>query len=331
MSFDGLSDLAALVDEVATLPAVAAEVVRRASDPNVELAELSTILEKDAPLTLRFLALANSAAIGGGRPVHDLRGALARLGLRRVRTAALCVTIHDLFPATAPAEGEAFDRIAFWKFNLGVAASAQALAERTKLASPQEAFLCGILHGLGKAILDQKQHDRFAIALRRSRDERIPLVSAEQLVFGFDHAELGARLLEEWNLAPTLVQVLRHQARHDQDPPPPPAARPLVALLDDAVRLCRTMQIGHDGELHEVPTIHDLLSGLRLTGDSLEATARRVRAEVELTAEMLGLRTPEPGQFLRAVEIANRELARLSLLGLRDELADAGSGGGRLR
>ena len=49
MSFDGLSDLAALVDEVATLPAVAAEVVRRASNPDVELLELAGILEKDAP------------------------------------------------------------------------------------------------------------------------------------------------------------------------------------------------------------------------------------------------------------------------------------------
>ena len=255
--------------------------------------------------------------------MNDLRAALARLGLRRVRTAALCVTLHDLFPsAAAAAEGE-FDRVAFWKFNLGVAASCQALAERTKLAAPHEAHLCGILHGLGKAILDQKQHVRFTAALRKSRAENIPLVVAEQQIFGFDHAELGARLLEEWNLAPALPQVLRHHARPEQVPPPPAPARALVSLLDDAVRLCRAMRIGHDGEVYEIPTIHELLSGLRLTGETLEVVAKRVRSEVELTAEMLGLQTPEPEQFLRAVAIANRELARMSLMRLREELVHA--------
>ena len=78
-----------LVAEVGCLPHLAARVVSLAADPECNMAALARLILSDNVLTMRFLALANSAAFSRGQETRDLQGALVKLGLRRVRNVAL--------------------------------------------------------------------------------------------------------------------------------------------------------------------------------------------------------------------------------------------------
>jgi HD-like signal output (HDOD) protein len=326
MGTNRLLRLNELVDEVSTLPAVAAQVISRASDPEIELSELAEIIEKDTALTLRFLALANSAAMARGHEVTELRPALVRLGLDRVRTISLCVTLHDVFPSRPAVSDPDFDRVAFWKNILGVATSAQILAQHTAKGAEQESYLAGILHDVGKSVLDQKEHVQFTRAVRLARDKQIPLPAAEEMTFGFNHAELGARILSEWNLPELLVQVVRYHLEPGREQGVLPEARRVIGLLNDAVQICRSIHLGDDGESDLPLTFNQLLQTLRINSRQLEQLVVKVQSEVEQTANLLELEVTEPAQYLRALQVANRELSRIGLEGLMQELMQCPEG-----
>ena len=136
-----------LVNEVGTLPSLAAQIVGLTSSPDCDLGALSRLILSDNVLAMRFLALSNSAAFAQGQEVRNLRGALVRLGIRRVRNVALLMGMHDMTPASDQDVG--LDMNDFWRHCLAVASCAQGLAWQKGLASHEDAWLVGILHGLG--------------------------------------------------------------------------------------------------------------------------------------------------------------------------------------
>ena len=94
-------------------------------------------------------------------------------------------------------------------------------------------------------------------------------VAAEREVFGFDHAEAGARLLERWNLPASLVTaVRRHHAPLES---PSPSLLPCLVHVADAVCLTLGIGLGMDGLAY---TLHpEALAALDLTDADFEQVA----------------------------------------------------------
>ena len=139
--------VADLVEEVGSLPTVAAQIVAQTSDPQCDIGDLCRLIQSDGVMTMRFLALANSAALAGANETTDLRAALVRLGLRRVRNVSLFMGMHDMNPSDR--ETINLDMKEFWKYTLATASCAQGLAWQRGDQSFEDAWLVGILHGIG--------------------------------------------------------------------------------------------------------------------------------------------------------------------------------------
>ncbi len=75
-------------------------------------------------------------------------------------------------------------------------------------ASPDDAWLAGLLHDIGYWVLVQECPDKLARALELSRDQHLPLVDCERLTTGATHAEIGAYLLGLWGLPYSIVEAV---------------------------------------------------------------------------------------------------------------------------
>ncbi|PID80703.1 hypothetical protein CSB20_06175 [bacterium DOLZORAL124_64_63] len=306
-----------LVEELGSLPSVAAQIVNMTADPGCDMGQLSRVIISDNVMTMRFLALANSASIGRGNEVRNLRQALVRLGLRRVRNVALCMGMHDMMPAESSSDN--LDMKEFWQFQLATASCAQGLAWQRGNASDDDAWLVGILHNIGLGSLAQKAPTELQRALETARVKRLPLIDAEMLTLDYHHGEMGGRLLAQWNLPRIFCDVVEFFGEDYEPFEISEEAHTLVGILRDAATLVRSVGYGDSGDGHEAVPLDQIADTLNLPQPILEAVLSKVDREVADFSSLLGIHLPA-GQFLATLEESRRQVVRLGVEGFTDSL-----------
>jgi len=264
-----------------TLPATLLRVVEAANDPRCSADEIGQALAKDPALAGKVLSLVNSAYTGLASKVASLRHAAALLGASRIRSLAFSATVNMLLP---PARGlSAFDRAGFWRHCLGSALIARALAQRSGVADPEEAYMAGLLHDVGKLLFDLQEHTAFLEAVNTARRLRRPLWEAERALLGEDHAHVGALLLAHWGLPEGLVAACRRHHNHNAAL----ACPPLLALASAANRLCATHGYGDSADPLPPPLVAGARSALGLNPDRDEATTQQLTFVLQTADEMV--------------------------------------------
>ncbi len=133
-------------------------------DPEIPLAKAAQVIVAEPLLAARVVALANSVAFSrSGIPVADVRGAVARLGLKFVRGLATAVVMRQM---AGSLKSPAYQSLAarLWEHTVHVAALAHLLAARFRLA-PDVAMFAGIVHEVSGFYLISRtdtRHDLFA-------------------------------------------------------------------------------------------------------------------------------------------------------------------------
>ncbi len=248
------------VGDLPTIPAIAARALVIAGDVESPIEALLDLLSRDPPLALKVLRVANSVWFQRGRSVQDLRSAVVRLGFSHVRNILVGVAVvrsFDAFFAGAP-----YSRDDFWKHSIGVGIVAARLAKTGGELSASSVFLAGLLHDVGKLVLDRQFRESWDAALRMSRDYRLPLHAAETRVLGCCHATIGGGLLDLWNIPAEIADPVRS---HHQPDACPQAQRRSAMLLQVADVLCIDHRVGYGGNEHPERPAAAILNSLRLT------------------------------------------------------------------
>jgi putative nucleotidyltransferase with HDIG domain len=183
------------------LPSTAMRVVELAADPDVNVGQLARIVMKDQILASRLLTLANSAYAAPRQPVTTLTQAMVRLGTGTVRNLVLTVSLYSRLcdeKTYGPSAREIMDH------GIGTAYLARLVAEVARV-DVDEAFLCGLVHDIGKLLIYKTAHDHKGVFPSDPRD-LAELVEQK-------HAEVGARALRSWHLPESLEQPVMHH--HD--------------------------------------------------------------------------------------------------------------------
>lgn len=273
--------LAALVSatpELAAMPSTSARLMALLEEPDVPVDELVAIIEKDAGLTANLLKLCNSAYYGLRREVGTIREALVRLGNRTVITLAFAASMGRVLQA--PVTAYRLPRGRLWRHTLAVGLLAARLLPASATASERNrVFTAGIVHDLGKLLLDRPLRERL---------EQIPpalsheqLVAAERDLLGFDHNEAGAALAESWNFPDLLVAVIAEHHRHAP-------ANPTVAVVKAADLLAS--QLGYDGGAPTVTDVQlaDALAAADLDHEAVQAEAEQALRDLDGLLALLG-------------------------------------------
>ena len=218
------------LDELPTLPAVAVRVLDATGRDDTEANDVVRLLESDPALSTRILKLVHRADLAArGGNAETVARAVALLGFDAVRCATLAVAVYQTLGGTTASSGTSptnpnytpFDRAAFWTHSLAVACCADLLAGRLPIkdVTPATAFLCGLLHDVGKAALDAALPKSFARVVEGVDLLRGNIADVERTVIGVDHMTAGRRLCEKWRLPDTVSDVAW---LHGQPPPPCP-------------------------------------------------------------------------------------------------------------
>lgn len=217
-----------------TLPAVALQVIDLVADEHAHAEQIAAVIEKDPALSSKILRTVNSSFYALPRRCSTIRHALVVLGLKTVRTLALGFTLVRNLQVD-PDSG--MDHFAFWRRSLYAASTARTLAQHTRVADPEEVFLCGLLQDLGMLTLHQVLGPAYAPLLTDAQNRHRLLPSFELAQLNTDHTQVGAMLAEHWRLPPQLVDAIRYHERPDLAPPNSRDAVRCVAVGNDVADL----------------------------------------------------------------------------------------------
>ncbi len=245
----GKANIDRLLDDIVTLPSaptVLVKVTQMIDDPSASFNRLAETISADPSISMKVLRLVNSAYYGVRQRVGSLEHAISLLGLKVVKNLVLTATVFRVFSSTSSGEAPLFEREEFWLHCVGTGIVARVLGRRAPqavLVDPEEAFAAGLLHDVGKIILDQHLHKQFEQALEESATSGTPLHQCENNIIGVNHAQIGGKLAERWKLPGELVRAIsHHHPSPDEDAFPHSAA--LVNLAD---YICYAKEIGRGG------------------------------------------------------------------------------------
>jgi diguanylate cyclase (GGDEF)-like protein len=202
----------ALLDELPQLHAAVHQLLGALSDDDIDRNRLADIIDQCPSLSAKLVGLANSAYFGRASPIKGLSDAIFIIGFRTVRSLATATALQ------APFENKrcpAFQPGRFWLHAVLTAHVARELAKNAAAdltLNPEEAYLAGLLHGMGLLALAHLFPDELNQILD-SEDQTPGSMSARMLEkFGATHRSVGAALLKRWHLPEAFTSATEHYA-----------------------------------------------------------------------------------------------------------------------
>jgi len=266
--------------KVPPLPVASVRVLQRLQDPNVDLRELTGLIEYDTSLTTNILRLVNSAYFGAPRAIGSIHEAIVRLGTRTLSEVVISSAVGPI--TQVPIRGYDLPAGELWTHSAAVAIGARELSAALKTPEPKSLFTMALLHDIGKIVLGNFVEVDVAPILDLVNRERIPFEAAEQQVLGIDHAEVGAALLELWNLPPGIADVARWHHRPDELE----GDRQAVDMVHVADILCLMSGIGTGIDGLNYRPSDGTVSRLGLSVHVCEAVIAKILNGVEALREM---------------------------------------------
>ena len=191
--------------ELPVLPDTSMEVLALCGEGNCDARLLSERISRDQSLTGHLLRVANSTAYAPKEPIVSLQQAVSRLGHATVQEIAIAVSLNSRV-FNAPGWGTKIRKMWMHSAAAGIYAKEVARALRHNVES---AFLCGLLHDVGRPIVLQALID----ITKKRTSTPIPPGIAESAMDMF-HAEVGALVVRRWKLADWLLQAV---GEHDKE------------------------------------------------------------------------------------------------------------------
>jgi len=239
-----VKDLLKSVTKLPTLPTVAFEIIKIANDPKTAAEDLSKILIMDQSLSAKVLRMVNSSYYSVRNKISSIKQAVVILGFESVRSLGLSTAIMDKFGLEETAEG--FSRKEFWKHSLGVAMTSRLIARKIRCDRDTEEFyyMAGLMHDIGKVIMDQYFPENFAQVIVRIKERGVSFLQVELEMNGITHDEIGAFLAGQWNLPENIVNAIRYHHR----PLEATADQKIVYAVHFANILTKTKGMGSGGD-----------------------------------------------------------------------------------
>ena len=225
-----------------TLPTVVAKMIELVDNPRTSASSLARLIAADQALTARILKLANSAYYGFSREISTVNMAIVVLGFNTVKDMGLSLSVFDVFKSGKP--NTSFDLTRFWEHSIACGIASRMLARSYRTRFTGEAFVAGLLHDIGKVILNQYFQEEF-LAIIEDQRRGITLEEAETGIIGTRHTQIGSWLAEKWNLPRIISRTLLYH----HEPWAPDKENLFIAIVSLADHLCHLCGFGHSGRL----------------------------------------------------------------------------------
>jgi len=264
-------DIIHAIEAIRPIPQAALKIIHLISGGDYDIHEVVATIGTDQVLTSQTLRLCNSALVGPRRPIESIDKAVLILGqghlLQMVATAAVSSLLNN------GGDGYALLKGGLFKHAVGTAHTARILAKETKTTNGGVAYTAGLLHDVGKIVLDRYFASFRPLFYQLHHPGENFLTNLEAQFLGIDHQEAGALLAETWGLPDSIIQVVAH---HHQPSQAQQGHSALVHLIYLADLLTSWYLSGHEVELMNAEPMQACLDRLELPVSTLPALIDKV-------------------------------------------------------
>jgi putative nucleotidyltransferase with HDIG domain len=273
------------IRDIPSLPEVVNKIIQLLSQPNTPASEIAQLIAYDPGLTSRVLRMVNSAAYGFNRQISSIQHGIMILGFNTVRGLVLSASIFKLLGQSGT--DSRLNHQKFWEHSLATASAARSLAKFLRIPEAEEAFSGGMLHDIGKVVLDVYFMESYRQVVETAAKKGISMHGEEYLalereLLGTTHAELGALLTAKWKLPITITEVIQYHHQPNLATLAPQMVH-LIALANEATRLYFEQR----GEFTYEDFSPELLAFFELKPEDIEPMQAFLEPEYLTVAELL--------------------------------------------
>lgn len=184
--------------EIPSMPAVVGQALKLIDEPDTDVKQLADIISMDIAMTTQILKMVNSAYYGFPSQITSINKAMALLGFDKIRSLILSVAVKPMMMS--------YSGKALWNHSIRCAVGAQYIAKSLGVGNPDDAFVMGLLHDIGKTVMQLYNSSAFN-EVEKLVSIGADILDAERTFFGFTHTEAGKIMVEKWNL-PLIIEII---------------------------------------------------------------------------------------------------------------------------
>jgi len=265
------------IENLLPIPQIALKVLRIMDDDIYDLRKIAEEIGKDQVLSAQTLKLCNSAMFGLRQQIESIEDALILLGKNIFIQLIISTAVKKYFNQTGL--GYSICKGGLYHHAVGTAGIAEKIATYTGKAPPTLAYIAGLLHDIGKVVLDQYMNSAYPFLYRDFLNVDTNMIDIEKKVMGIDHTEVGCILADRWELSDALTDAITYHHYPEKSVSSPKLTN-IVYLADLLMyRFHTNLELEKLGTKHlnthlteiglsisEFPAIVDLIPNHLLTG-----------------------------------------------------------------
>ena len=248
------------------------------ASPDSDFKELANLFETDQTIAAKILKIANSPYYGYSGKITSIQRASVILGHKTL--VELLTVIGTAGLLGNKLEGYWLDSGALWKHSLAVAFGSRIIANTMKPALSNDAFTSGLIHDVGKLILDQYVKERWELFEKFMADGEHTFLDAEKKILELDHAEVASEVCKKWNIPEPLTVAIRYHHHPSQSNGSELA---YIVHVADAIAMMTSLGTGIDGTLYQMDDT--AMEFLNLREENLNDIMGKVLEAVQKIAE----------------------------------------------
>jgi putative nucleotidyltransferase with HDIG domain len=198
--------LAQAIDRVKPIPQVALKIIRTFESENYSTKEIATLIRQDQVISAKVINICNSAYVSAKKQIKSIDQALVILGARLVVHLVLSSALENFLKSST--RGYSMSKGGVYHHALSTAIVSEHISRMIAKSEPDIAYTAGLLHDIGKVLLDQYVGLAMPQFYRRIYSDGHELQDVERSLLGITHAEAGARLAELWSFPPALKDAI---------------------------------------------------------------------------------------------------------------------------
>ena len=226
--------LANEVEKLFSLPDVAIRLNELIDQPDTSTQDLVRVVQLDAGIAATVLRLANSAWYGLPSRVDSISRAITLIGQKALRDLVLSTAVIRTFKGIS---SEFVDMRDFWDNSVTCGVVTRNLALKCGIRESERLFLAGLMHKVGRLAFYASRPVLYRQVLQERNSGEAAIIAAEENVFGFNYAQLGAALLCAWRVPSALDEPIEYQLNPSEAPNQPLEASIVHVAADIALHM----------------------------------------------------------------------------------------------
>jgi putative nucleotidyltransferase with HDIG domain len=268
--------------DLPTMPAIAGRVVSMLSEQNTTAEALTKTISVDPALAARVLKIANSSFYACRRSINTLSQAIVVIGFQTLSNVVFAASTKDVYKRFGLSEKMLHDHA------VGTAMATHLVEKAVGLKKSEEVFLAGLLHDIGRVVLNNTDPERYGQVMAAVYNEGRDPLEAEREMFGFTHVDVGGLVLRKWNFSPEMEQVVANHHNIERLDPSDVYVRRMGSLVAVADALCDKIGIGLRAPLETDLAALPAVAGLKLSAETLTGLETALKSSYDAERALFG-------------------------------------------